>query len=123
MRPIDADAMLDRLEEWNTDDPIDKALYNFAWNRIIEQPTIESEQRWIPVGERLPEKSGQYYVSGKSKVWICEFLTIHSGTKLLGGWCNNAANPVVQAWMPLPEPYKGGEQNDDNGAYRIIEKE
>ena len=67
---------------------------------------IEPKQKWIPVSERLPEKSGQYYVSGKGKVWICEFLTIHSSTILLGGWCNDAANPVVQAWMPLPEPYR-----------------
>ena len=70
--------------------------------KALEQP----EQRWIPCSEKLPEKSGQYYVSGKGKVWICEFLTIHSSTILLGGWCNDAANPVVQAWMPLPEPYR-----------------
>ena len=38
---ISRQGMLARLEEWNTDDPTDKALYNFAWNRIIEQPTIE----------------------------------------------------------------------------------
>lgn len=38
---ISRQGMLNRLEEWNTDDPTDKALYNFAWNRIIEQPTIE----------------------------------------------------------------------------------
>lgn len=43
MRLIDADAMLARLEKWNTSDSIDKALYNFALHRILEQPTIESE--------------------------------------------------------------------------------
>ena len=52
MRLIDADAMLARLEEWNTNDSMDKALYNFALCRINEQPTIEPERkkgRWIPV--------------------------------------------------------------------------
>ena len=39
MRMIDADKMLERLEVWNTSDNTDKALYNFAWNRIAEQPT------------------------------------------------------------------------------------
>lgn len=39
MRLIYADAMLERLEEWNTKDKIDKALYNFALNRVMEQPT------------------------------------------------------------------------------------
>lgn len=39
MRLIDADLVLKRLEEWNTSDKMDKALYNFARNRIVEQPT------------------------------------------------------------------------------------
>ena len=66
--------------------------------------SAQPEQRWVPCEVRLPEKSGQYYVSGGDKVWICEFLIIPNFT---GGWCNDARNPVVQAWMPLPEPYKG----------------
>lgn len=37
MRLIDADLVLKRLEEWNTSDKMDKALYNFARNRIVEQ--------------------------------------------------------------------------------------
>lgn len=40
MRLIDADKMLKRIESWNTSDAIDKALYNFTLNRIIEQPTV-----------------------------------------------------------------------------------
>ena len=45
MRLIDADAMLARLEEWNTSDSTDKALYNFTLHRILEQPTIEPERK------------------------------------------------------------------------------
>lgn len=65
--------------------------------------TQDSHGEWIPCSERLPEKQGQYYVSGGDKVWICDFL-IFSNFK--GGWCNDVSNPVVEAWMPLPEPYK-----------------
>ena len=64
---------------------------------------IVEVNKWIPCSERLPEKSGQYYVSGGDKVWICEFLIIPN---FAGGWCNDASNPIVQAWMPLPEPYR-----------------
>jgi len=39
---IDANEMLKRLESWNTDDEMDKALYNFTLNRIIEQPPVEA---------------------------------------------------------------------------------
>lgn len=38
-RYIDAERLIKRLQEWNTRDTNDKALYNFAMNRIIEQPT------------------------------------------------------------------------------------
>ena len=55
MRAIDADAMIDRLKEWDTKDKTDKALYNFTLNRINEQPTIQPEivrckdcKHWIP---------------------------------------------------------------------------
>lgn len=41
MRPIDADEMLKRAETWNTEDWMDKALYNFMRARIIEQPTVD----------------------------------------------------------------------------------
>lgn len=50
MRLIDADAMLARLEEWNTSDSTDKALYNFTLHRILEQPTIEPQRKkgkWV----------------------------------------------------------------------------
>lgn len=42
MRAIDADAMLARLEEWNTSDSTDKALYNFTLHRILEQPSSQN---------------------------------------------------------------------------------
>lgn len=45
MRLIDGDALMKRLEEWNTNDSMDKALYNFALIRIIEQPTIDPEHK------------------------------------------------------------------------------
>lgn len=50
-RLIDAGEMLKRLESWNTDDEMDKALYNFTLSRIIEQPTVDAEPvrhgKWI----------------------------------------------------------------------------
>lgn len=61
--------------------------------------------RWISVTERLPNGNGEYLVSGKDKVWVCEFMILGD----VGGWCNSAMNPCVKYWMPLPEPPKDGE--------------
>lgn len=84
------------------------ADYDLSMGQVVRGihalPSAQPEQRWIPCSERLPEESGQYYVSGGDKVWICEFLIIPSFTR---GWCNDALNPRVQAWMEKPEPYRG----------------
>ena len=56
--------------------------------------------RWISVTERLPNGNGEYLVSGKDKVWVCEFMILGA----VGGWCNSARNPCVKYWMQLPEP-------------------
>ncbi len=46
-RLIDADEMLKRLEEWNTNDGIDKALYKFCVERINEQPTAYDVEKVV----------------------------------------------------------------------------
>ena len=67
---------------------------------------------WILVEDRLPEQPGMYLVTGRSygtktpKIWVCECMKIGP----LVGWCNNALNPCVKAWMPLPEPPKEAEK-------------
>lgn len=51
---ISRSELLKRLEEWNTSDKTDKALYNFALNRIIEQPTAYSVDKVV---EELEERA------------------------------------------------------------------
>lgn len=58
--------------------------------------------RWIPVAERLPEESGEYLVTIRSMLYISWFY------KDDGVW--SFRNADLMAWMPLPEPYKGGEE-------------
>lgn len=69
MRLIDADEMIKRLQEWNTDDAMDKALYNFTMHRILEQPTIEPERKtgkWIDKGWN---GDWQYQMDGRGRSW------------------------------------------------------
>lgn len=83
---------------------------------IDEQPTIEPE-RWIPVTERLPEdvEIGEEYPT----VIFCTKDATYSGfyEHYMGGkwWCGDEDYTVdeVIAWMPLPEPYRG-DQNDSH---------
>ena len=67
-----------------------------AMTNLMMMPTAP---QWIPVTERLPEKDGRYLICTKKFVGIDdfrndEFVFFRSN---------------VTAWMPLSEPYKGGE--------------
>lgn len=90
---ISRKALLKRLQEWNTNDPTDKALFNFAMNRIIEQPTIESrpnddcvvitfEFANEAVKKQIPKKpyfEGDGYWNGELvyDTWICPCCEKH----------------------------------------------
>lgn len=52
--------------------------------------------RWIPVTERLPEKTGKYLVSVKNGNVYAGTFSAYEG----------AFNCAATAWMELPEPYK-----------------
>lgn len=69
---------------------------------------LEQQPRWIPVSERLPEDEQEILFSTKTG-------RVHSGKyhddDSANQWYSHrdkcrAWNNVVNAWMPLPEPYK-----------------
>ena len=70
---------------------------------IFDQPTITIPQ-WIPVTERLPEKCKYYLVTDDGYV---EEAYLNSDRK----WWTLQGDKLkdVTAWTPLPEPWKGEE--------------
>ena len=98
---------------------------------LLKLPSAQPEQRWIPCSERLPEERDWYLGIFKEPdtgwinpiPFICDYLL---GTKTKAttkeGWILKGHtdreeyidyyfNLECVAWMPLPEPYKGGEQD------------
>lgn len=71
---------------------------------------------WIPVTERLPEKSdiapAHYLVTIREDSWFYDEVYEAFYTK--DGWIIGESHTLndddVIAWMQLPEPYKGGEK-------------
>lgn len=99
MRLIDADALIAQMEAdaEHMDEPIAKMFTYAAINDAKHAPTIEPEQRWIPVSERLPEKDGCYLTTTMYKQVYCDYWN--------GDYFDRTE--TVIAWMPLPSPYKG----------------
>ena len=127
MRLIDADAAIESLTEYGNG----RAVYigvEEAVRRIEQLPSAQPEQRWIPVSEALPEEETDVLVTRTflgckdgSHGWnnhIPPSTYVEVAQYFNGEWTalsdeykiarNRHTNPV--AWMPLPEPYREGEQ-------------
>ena len=132
MRAIDADTLVEILTTairnmqgvakfiGAEDDPeikMEIKAYTDILEGVKEQPTIEPEQkkgRWIPCSEKLPEDEQIVLVTYKTtdRLHMCQYHEDGSRNQWysFNDMCR-AHNNVVAAWMPLPEPYKGGGQN------------
>lgn len=139
MRLIDADAMKEDINaqaqilKLMFKDDVDglrvaDMMYEGYMAQINKMPTLEPTQQWIPCSERLPEtetipasfgvseyrKSKMVIVSGDfdygEKTWVACYCDDLDGYTY---WSDAEAMTIknVTAWMPLPEPYKEGEQD------------
>ena len=109
MRPIDADALIARLEDdvGHMEMPVAKMFTYGAINDIKNEPTITvvplaPTPQWIPVSERLPDIS--------KSVLICDIDgDIYLGYRTRYDYYYPAYGDDriknVTAWMPLPTAY------------------
>ena len=95
-----------------------------AVNVIKELPSAQPEQRWIPCSERLPEEkdAGILKKLGTEKKSEYVLATVEvKGERMTvtacthdGKWDWNMKYAFpdfnIVAWMPLPEPWKGGRE-------------
>ena len=87
-----------------------------AEQRLEDLPSAQSEQRWIPVTERLPDKNGKYLCSIQSnfkrkKIMRISTTDFESGINRWSPDCMAFKDRVI-AWMPLPEPYHADEEGN-----------
>lgn len=73
-----------------------------------------AEPRWIPATERLPEEHGIYLVTATGEEHGKKYKRVEIG-QWLGdtfwiGWYESKKK--ILAWMPLPQPWKGADDED-----------
>ena len=94
-----------RIKPYNTNDAMDKVLYNFAHSILMGCPSVEPESKWIPCITQLPKYEGFYLVTKRrsSSLLKCPEYYIDIAGFKDGNW---GYWGEIVAWKPLPEPYK-----------------
>lgn len=83
------------------------------WNRVIRNTVeeLKAEHRWIPVTERLPEKKTEVIYSLDNHFVSTGYMTDrnYNGEEVELHWEDMESGALIypEAWIPLPEPYKG----------------
>ena len=72
--------------------------------KILE--ALPSAQQWIPVAERLPQV-GQSVLLSVGNLYSAEGCLKDDGDWCQFRWSATQKRDEVDAWMPLPEAYKG----------------
>jgi len=115
---ISRQAAVDAITSYNG--VVDKSV---AKRILIQLPSAQSEQRWIPCSERLP-KVGTYVLVSKKSLGFRSNLpnvcTAHRSRDPRSGkeeWNDMLFGKLddddVLAWMPLPEPYRAERRTDE----------
>lgn len=89
-----------------------KALYKYSFvsKDVIEReinaiPSADRPQEWIPCSERLPKDNREVLISLE---WGIDIGTYERG-EWRSEWINHYDDDNVLAWMPLPKPWKGAD--------------
>lgn len=135
-RLIDADALKESIRCSDTDEPkvlSPKKLHKVLTEWIDKRPTIEERKtgKWIPVSE-LPKFVKTVDEGLEEENQVSDIVLVTNGkevgpSELVKYWDEDEpfwvdpwnydwpidvhmdANEII-AWMPLPEPFKGGDQ-------------
>ena len=124
---IESTNIIDSKDELNVLDTILFRFWQMGWLDKLEQPTA---QQWIPCSERLPKThetgnsfSGIYMQSSPVLVYgvpeyeeeygfhVVTYCDDKNGCTYWSTELDAVTINEVYAWMPLPEPWKG-EQNE-----------
>ena len=71
------------------------------WSTIPDElaklPSFTPANRWIPIREKMPDRSGFYLVTTEYDEVYCDYYNENNFNR----------HEIIIAWMPMPDPYKG----------------
>lgn len=79
-----------------------------AYNMAIEALSVQPVQ-WIPCSERLPDVAQRVLLSGHGQVMVGMLHSFGKYSLEPTGISYVYPKDDIEAWMPLPEPWKGAD--------------
>ena len=100
--------LLDLYETPRGRDGVDwKVPLEVVQQNIKDAPSAEAVQEWIPVSEKLPKDSNMVLVTRYGYIELGKYENGEWFFGLDSLWLKTYG---IIAWMPLPEPWKDGEE-------------
>lgn len=96
-----------RYPQSRTEDTVD------AFMRGYEKGKADRPQEWIPCSERLPEIGQKVLASTKKTVFTQVFKGVYRNTDCKRWYWEHNSLKKIEAWQPLPEPWKGADDETD----------
>ena len=81
--------------------------YMTVWKYLHQLPSVQPEPHWIPCSERLPAYGEDVLISIGGYCDVGHIVSVNEEERYnwyFSGWYHLPND--VDAWMPLPEPYK-----------------
>ena len=93
----------------------EQGVYSFRDGQYLEAldmaiQVLESQPKWIPTSERLPEESLNSVIGWDAYRERCVFVQYIQGRFQIMGR-NESFD--IKAWMPLPQPYKAESEDKE----------
>ena len=105
-------------EDGYSNDDSEEVIELYDAIEIVKQTEEEYKGGWIPCSERSPEVTGGYLVTVHPNYIVPGGIHVDMLSWFNGKWWFDLdgqdvefPDPII-AWMPMPEPYKGGEEHE-----------
>ncbi len=108
---ISRQTAIDMYGDWYVEEGTEEGFIGTLKHLLKRLPSVQSEQRWIPKSEKLPEDDTRVLVTiqvGDREPVVRSGYYFRDGHfHIDNGDCWNASDKELKAWMPLPPSYQG----------------
>lgn len=108
---IDAFGLSEKTRKYGGDHSGYDTMMLYEIQDVLESlPTADRPTEWIPCSERLPEEFYVLCCDNHGEMIIANLFACDDSDTGFSAESEDCYMYNCVAWMPLPEPYKGGEE-------------